>query len=298
MSKYKLTIAVLTMNRAEQMRHAVESCLDSALPVDTQFLIVDTASTDHTQRVVSELKDKSRYALLYNRLSENRGVGGGRNVCFDLAEGEYLYILDDDAEIPIECNQTFFIKALKYLDKNKDVMTLTTRIEDNVYGKRTPIEAKNLSKDGLPCVYSFQGGSTFLRKEYFQSPLFMNIMYGHEEVSVAMHVMDEGYYNVYMSEIYVNHLPKIDKWKINKNHINLGGISNLYAIKSMLYPAIFRLPLWIVFMLRLRRYRIKDKAMLAEKKEARIKFMMDNKLEKIRVLTVIKALKEFGITVF
>ena len=99
MSKYKLTIAVLTMNRADQMRHAVVSCLNSALPIDTQFLIVDNASTDHTQRVASELKDKSKYALLYYRLSENRGVGGGRNVCFDLAEGEYLYILDDDAEI-------------------------------------------------------------------------------------------------------------------------------------------------------------------------------------------------------
>ena len=49
MGKYKLTIAVLTMNRAEQMRHAIESCLNCVLPSRTQFVIVDNASTDHTQ---------------------------------------------------------------------------------------------------------------------------------------------------------------------------------------------------------------------------------------------------------
>lgn len=192
----------------------------------------------------------------------------------------------------------FFVKSLEYLDNNKDVMTLTTRIEDNVYGKRTPIAAKNMKKDGLPCVYLFQGGSTFLRRENFHSPLFMNIMYGHEEVPVAMHVLDDGNNNVYMSEIYINHLPKVDKWKIQKDSINAGGINNLYAIKSMLYPAVFRLPLWFVFKLRLRKYKITDKVLLAEQKKSRKDFMANNHLEKIRVKTVLRALKEFGATVF
>lgn len=298
MSKYKLTIAVLTMNRADQMRHAIESCFNAVLPKNTQFVIVDNASSDHTYMVVKELKDKSLYDMIYHPLPENLGVGGGRNVCFDLSEGEYLYILDDDAEISYECQKTFFVKSLEYMDKNQDVMTLTTRIEDNVFGKRTPIKAKNMTKDGLPCVYLFQGGSTFLRREYFQPPLFMNIMYGHEEVPVAMHVMDDGYYNVYMADIFINHLPRVDKWKINKDDININGINNLYVIKSMLYPILFRFPLWVVFVLRLRKYNINDKTLIAKQKVIRKKIMSNNKLQKIQILTVIKAFKEFGITVF
>ena len=55
-----------------------------------------------------------------------------------------------------------------------------------------------------------------MRRENFHSPLFMNIMYGHEEVPVAMHVLDDGNNNVYMSEIYINHLPKSINGKFKK----------------------------------------------------------------------------------
>lgn len=298
MSKYKLTIAVLTMNRAEQMRHAIESCLNCVLPSRTQFVIVDNASTDHTQGIADELKKISVYDILYKRLPENRGVGGGRNVCFDLAEGEYIYLLDDDAEISEECYESFFVQSLEYMDRNHNVMTLTTRIEDRVYGKRIPILSKSMKIDGLPCAYLFQGGSTFLRRDYFFSPLFMNIMYGHEEVPVSMAVWDAGKSNVYMTDIFVNHLPKVNKWKIDQDKINVHGISNIYAIKSMLYPSVFRIPLFLVYRMRLRRYHIKDKTLLMEEEKARKAFMAENKIKKIRFISVIRAFREFGVTVF
>lgn len=298
MFKYKLTIAILTMNRADQMKHAVESCLNASLPAKTQFVIVDNASSDQTYEIVEILKNKCNYDLIYKRLPENRGVGGGRNVCFDLAEGEYFYILDDDAEIAEECRESFFLRAVDYLDRNQDVMTLTTHIVDKVYGIREPIIAKNMKVDELPCVYLFQGGSTFLRKKHFSSPLFLNIMYGHEEVPISMYVLDDGFYNVYMKEIYINHLPMVDKWKKDKDNINVNGISNLYVLKAMLYPSIFRFILWISFCLRLKKYGISDKDILHGQKLIRQKFMRDNSLSKIRFTTVIKAFKEFGITVF
>lgn len=298
MSKYKLTIAVLTMNRAEQLRHALESCFDSTLPAQTQFVIVDNASSDHTENVVNELKQKCTYDLIYKCLPTNRGVGGGRNECFDLAQGEYFYMLDDDAEIPQECRDSFFVKSVDYLDRNCDVMTLTTRIEDKVFGKRTPIQAKKLTKDGLPLVYLFQGGSTFLRRENFKSPLFMNIMYGHEEIPVSMHVLNDGYSNVYMSDIFINHLPAVDKWTFDKDSINVGGIINQYSIKSMLYPAIFRFPLWVAFLSRLYKYGVLNRSVLVRQKDIRKKMRKENELKKIRLSTVIVAFREFGITVF
>ena len=298
MSRYKLTIAILTMNRAEQMRHAVESCFRSVLPERTQFVIVDNASTDHTQTVVDELKAQCPHDIVYKLLPENRGVGGGRNVCFDLAEGEYIYFLDDDAEIPEECYETFFVKSLSYLDRNPDVMTLTTEIEDKVFGKRDPNLAKTMKKDGLPCVYLFQGGSTFLRTGYFSAPLFLNIMYGHEEIPVSMAVLNDGYYNVYMTDIFINHLPKVDKWKNDQDRMNAHGANNVYAIKSLLYPFIFRFPLFVIYQIRMYRYHIKDRELLREEKQARKRFVAENKLQKIRVSTVIKAFKEFGATVF
>ena len=298
MNKYKLTIAVLTMNRAEQMRHAVESCLKCILPESTQFVIVDNASTDDTEKIIGLLKGEATHEILYKRLQKNLGVGGGRNVCFDLAEGEYIYFLDDDAEIAKECRANFFLKAIDYMDRNPTVVTLTTRIEDKVHGKRVPAVSRHMVVDGLPCVYLFQGGSTFMRRNYFSSPLFMDIMYGHEEVAVSMHVLDDGYSNVYMEDIFINHLPLVNKWKLAQDEINVHGISNLYGIKKILYPGIFRLPLFIVYQMRLKKYHIRNKMLLSKEKIKRKQLAEENVVKKVRFITVIKAFREFGNTVF
>ena len=134
--KYKLTIALITMDRAEQLKLAIESCVASLLPENTQFVVVDNASSDNTAEVVDEIKKSIKYDLVYHKEEINQGVGGGRNICFSLAEGEYVYFFDDDAEIPAQLYGTFFVSSVDYLDNNPKVALLTTEIEDSVFGER------------------------------------------------------------------------------------------------------------------------------------------------------------------
>ena len=296
-AKYKLTITVLTMNRAEQLKNAVNSCLKSALPEKTQFVIVDNASTDETEAVVEAMKKDFPYDLVYKKEEVNRGVGGGRNVCYDLAEGEYVYFLDDDAEIAEECYKTFFMNSIEYLDNNPTVATLTTNIQDEVFGKREVFRSA-LYIDGLTCVYTFQGGTVFVRKACFKSPMFMNIMYGNEEIPISMDVLDRGFYNVYNPDIFINHYPKVNKWVSDKDRINVQGASNIYMFKKMQYPFICRPILFLIYLLRLRRYHLQDKKLVPEFRKKRKEFCKDNKLEKIKLKTVIKAFKNFGMTTF
>ena len=49
---YKLSIGVVTMNRAAQLKEALESCLACQLPAKTEFIIIDNASTDNTEEIV------------------------------------------------------------------------------------------------------------------------------------------------------------------------------------------------------------------------------------------------------
>lgn len=296
-AKYKLTITVLTMNRAEQLKNAVNSCLKSALPEKTQFVIVDNASTDETEAVVDAMKKDFPYDLVYKKEEVNRGVGGGRNVCFDLAEGEYVYFLDDDAEISEECYKTFFMSTVDYLDKNPSVATLTTHIHDEVFGKREVAFSPTLSVDGLKCVYTFHGGTVFIRKDCFSSPLFVNIIYGNEEIPLSMSALDSGYYNVYNPNIFINHYPK-NKWATDMSKLVVQGINNIYAFKKMQYPFICKPILYTVYLLRLRRYQLSDKKLVAEYKRIRKDFCKANKLEKIKLKTVIKSFKNFGMTTF
>ena len=171
--EYKLTISLITMNRADQLREAVLSCVASELPEKTQFVIVDNASTDHTEQVVAELKNQISYDLVYRREAENRGVGGGRNMAFDLSKGEYVYLFDDDAVIPEEQYSVFFHKAIEFMEKYPEVALLTTEVEDKVFGQRGIPLAKRMKVGEYRCSCNFHGTSFLLRRKCFSSPLFM-----------------------------------------------------------------------------------------------------------------------------
>ncbi len=287
------------MNRAEQLREAVLSCAASSLPEMTQFVIVDNASTDNTEEVVAELKEQVKYDVVYRKEAENRGVGGGRNVCFDLSEGEYIYFFDDDAVIPEAQYGVFFTKPIDFMDENSTVALLTTDIDDKVFGRRDMAAAKTLTVGGLKCVFSFHGGSTFARREHFSSPMFMNIMYGNEEIAVSMSVLDRGLRTVYMPDIYMEHRPIVNKWNGgDKDRLNMQGVSNIYAIKKLIYPAIFEPLLRMAYKKRIKNNGITDKALIAEFDGKRKEFMKNHKMKKVSVGTVIKAYKEFGLRVF
>ena len=48
-TEMKLTIGLVTMNRERQVAEAIQSCLQSNLPNDTEFVVINNASTDNTE---------------------------------------------------------------------------------------------------------------------------------------------------------------------------------------------------------------------------------------------------------
>lgn len=94
-----LSIVVITWNRSKQLTEALGSCFACDLPEDTEFVIIDNASTDDTEAVVSSLFKNYQYDFYYEKMSENLGVGKGRNYAYLKSHGKYVYFLDDDAYI-------------------------------------------------------------------------------------------------------------------------------------------------------------------------------------------------------
>jgi len=297
--QYKLTVAIITMNRAQQLKDAVESCVASTLPEKTQFVIVDNGSTDETEAVALELQKTIPYPMIYHKEPVNLGAGGGRNVCYDLSSGEYLFFLDDDAQISGNSRAVFFTKSLSYLDANPKVATLTTNIIDKVFGDRPIGQSKHLRIDGLKCAYTFHEGSVFMRRSAFTPPMYMNIMYGGEGVSVSTRVRDNGFYNVYDPDIYIDHLPKVNKWKsADREFITMQAASNLYVIKKLMYPVIFTPALWAVYHLRIHRYRLQDKSLIGKFRKMNRDFCKANKIKRVKIGCVLHTFKEFGMTTF
>lgn len=256
----KLSICVVTMNRAKQLSEALQSCLACELPSKTEFVIIDNASTDNTDQVVKDVLDNSEYSYYYEKMAENLGCGGGRNYAYNHSKGEFVYVLDDDAVIDVETSSNFFIKAIKIFEDYPDAVSLTSQIYDTAWNKNRVETCGPAIAEGLYHKFMFCGGSHFLRKEFFPNSPYLSNQYGNEEMPPSLMATDKGKLNIYCPSLLVIHKPAVDKWNWgNNNKIQniptlINGIAFSYAIKSMMYPMLARPLIWAVYTLKKRKY--------------------------------------------
>lgn len=90
----KLSICISTFNRADFISETIESILDQAT-LDCEIVIVDGASTDGTEEVVSQYVGRSE-RLRYVRQDSNGGVDRDFDRAVELASGEYCWLFSDD----------------------------------------------------------------------------------------------------------------------------------------------------------------------------------------------------------
>lgn len=90
---FQLTIAIPTYNRAICLGRAINSAL-AQTDVNIEILVLDNASTDDTEAVMTIYLDNP--AVVYYRNNLNIGATANYNQCLDRARGEYFMILGDD----------------------------------------------------------------------------------------------------------------------------------------------------------------------------------------------------------
>lgn len=296
----KLTIAVVTMNRSGQLIEALDSCLSCNLPFDTEFVVIDNASTDDTEEKVKAKLDNCDYTYYYEKLSENIGCGGGRNYAYSKTNGDYVYVLDDDAVISPD-NTNFFMDAIEILDEHKDIATLTTQIYDEAWKENRVNQSSIELYQGVYKAHMFCGGSHFLRKSFFQDAPYLSNKYGYEEIVPSCRVFDANMQNVFCPNLLIIHKPKINKWDYNdkNNSILVRSFAIMYVIKRRLYPRIFGPIVWAVY--RYRRFKhtrgVKGAKTVAKEVISQTNVQTCG-LKRIKVKTVLKMYKDFGLSVF
>jgi glycosyltransferase involved in cell wall biosynthesis len=296
--KMILSIVVITMNRAIQLKEAIDSCLACKLPKETELIVFDNGSTDNTGEVVESIKSEHpEITFVYVRADHNLGVGGGRANAYEISKGKYVYFLDDDAVISKECYDTFFEYSIDYLESHKNVASLSTKIIDDFWGTgRTDLKFKK-AIDGNQICLSFFGGSHFLRKSCFCIPLYLDIKYASEEIVPSLIAFDKGFYNVLTNVISIDHHPQVNKWdKGSKEaeHVNINYCANTYASKRILYPVVFYPLLRIMLKLRMIRYFSLDREP-REKIYNKIESLKHTQFRKISIITVCKLIYYFGL---
>lgn len=91
-TKPLVSIIIPTYNRAFCLVNAIKSVLEQSYN-NIEIIVVDGPSTDNTERVVKELKEKK---ITYLREEKARGAGAARNTGIRAARGEYIAFQDSD----------------------------------------------------------------------------------------------------------------------------------------------------------------------------------------------------------
>lgn len=97
MSNIKLSIVVPTYNRAELLNCLLVSIVSdfAQWPSDLELIVIDNASTDETNTVVSKFIDRN-IPIKYFVNEKNIGMDGNLAACFGVASGKYFWQIGDD----------------------------------------------------------------------------------------------------------------------------------------------------------------------------------------------------------
>ncbi len=295
-----LSICVVTMNRKEQLLEALNSCLSCELPFKTEFVVVDNASTDGTEQAVCSLFSKVDFPLVYIKNKENIGAGAGRNLYFEKSKGAYIYGMDDDAIIS-PSNKNFFSKAIELMDSFEKIAILTTQIYDTAWERnRQSINGRRYAEDLYYCKM-FSGGSHFLRKEAFETPPYFSNKYGYEELPPSLYAWDKGFVNVFCPTLLAVHKPVVNKWNYSNEQNFIFLINECaipYAIKRMIFPRLFAPVLFMGYTRRKHKY-----LPIVPDGNRRSNLLVKQTIKeyclnrRIKIRTVLKLIREFGVSV-
>lgn len=119
------------------LRQAIESILQQTFG-DFEFLILDDCPEFPSESIVNSYKDER---IIYIKNEYNMGITDSRNKLIDMAQGEYLAVMDhDDISLPER-----FAKEVKFLDEHPKVGVVGTwyeRFPDGKIKKRLVINSQ------------------------------------------------------------------------------------------------------------------------------------------------------------
>ena len=87
-----ISVIIPTYNRAHTLKRALDSVLAQIRPAD-EIIVVDDGSTDLTAQLI-----KQNYPQVIYIKQANQGVSAARNTAIEIAQGEWLALLDSDDE--------------------------------------------------------------------------------------------------------------------------------------------------------------------------------------------------------
>lgn len=205
-----IAVIIVTYNRASLLSNCIDSILVQDCTKIGAIYIIDNASDDNTEQVVSSKKSG---LIKYICINENKGGAGGFKLGIKTAylDGfEWIWVLDDDVYPANNCLSTLVNFSNKYKilipvreNKNKELEELSA-IEYNLSNpflinpKVNYISQEYKSRKDLPPLlevvnFSFEG--LFIHKDVISKVGFPNsdFFIFYDDVDFALRIKKQGY---------------------------------------------------------------------------------------------------------
>lgn len=104
----KISIIIPVYNVEKYLRQCLDSVLAQTL-TDIEIICVNDGSTDESGRILDQYAEQDRRVKVLHR--SNAGYGAAMNAGLDMAEGEYIGIVESDDRIRPEMYQTLYLTA-------------------------------------------------------------------------------------------------------------------------------------------------------------------------------------------
>ena len=236
-----LSIVILSHNRKSELETNLPP-LASLIP-QIELIVVDNASSDGSREFLQCFKIKHPSVILVLN-EENRGVAGGRNTGFPLANRPFIVALDDDTFLPIATLQEIPGKFYQYPSAGV--------IAFNIVHPLTG-ELQNDHGD-QPCQVANHHGAGFaFRAELFKitGGIDEECNFGAEELDFSIKVRAAGMGNLFLPELiaFHNSIPRkkvISQFRRIRREYNNVRIYFKYFPLGMAFRNSFRYLYWTV----------------------------------------------------
>ncbi len=186
-SKIKLSIVFLNFNRLAETRFTLEYLQQLILQrTDIEVIAVDNGSKDGT---AAFLKSQNQSWLKIICLATNTGIAG-YNHGFQIAQGEYIFVLDDDSH-PVDLET--LNRIIRHFDMQPKIGVVACRIEN---AEHEIVHSWHLpATDRASHSIAFVGCGFAIRRELFEQIGWYpgEFFLYQNEIEVAIRVMQRQY---------------------------------------------------------------------------------------------------------
>ncbi|MFO7937196.1 MAG: glycosyltransferase family 2 protein [Kiritimatiellia bacterium] len=227
MTKPLVSIIIVNWNKVEYLRNCIESLLESTYK-SIEIIVVDNGSADGSAEYLKHLiQTQKNVKAIFNK--ENLGFAGPSNQGAEIADGELLFLLNNDTIIDRNCIEEVVI----FFNEHPEASVVQPRLMQNeeLMDEQGNVLLTNgfLLHFGYNCilkpvfkatypVFSVKGAAFFIRREvYTQIGLFRPEFFAfYEETDFCHRCWLAGFPVYYMGKAVVMHIGHITAAQFKK----------------------------------------------------------------------------------